>query len=118
MRPSWKRWPNTWRRTSDPPIRRPALRRAPVPKSVVLQYMATVFVGVLIYVSDSEERWTRFKQPISAVLVERRLRVLRTALLGVVTLVVGWITFGQARTTVAAPPDLRSIHPAPPSEIT
>src|SRR2546426_2122654 len=45
-----------------------------VPKSVVLQYMATVFVGVLIYVSDSEERWTRFKQPIRAVLVERRLR--------------------------------------------
>ena len=89
-----------------------------VPKSVVLQYMATVFVGVLIYVSDSEERWTRFKQPIRAVLVERRLRVLRTALLGVVTLVVGWITFGQARTTVAAPPNLRSIHPAPPSEIT
>jgi hypothetical protein len=34
-----------------------------VPKSVVLQYMVTVLVGVLIYASDSEERWTRFKQP-------------------------------------------------------
>jgi len=35
-----------------------------VPKSVVLQYMVTVLVGVLIYVSDNEERWRRFKEPI------------------------------------------------------
>jgi hypothetical protein len=89
-----------------------------VPQSVVLQYMATVLVGVLIYVSDSEARWTLFKQPIHAVLVEPRLRLLRSALLGVVTLVVGWITLGQVRTSVAAPPNLRSIHPAPPTEIT
>src|SRR5207244_10159365 len=52
-----------------------------VPKSVVLQYMATVLVGVLIYVSDSEERWARFKQPIGAVLVEPRLKVVRGVLL-------------------------------------
>ncbi len=89
-----------------------------VPKSVVLQYMATVLVGVLIYVSDSEERWARFKEPIHAVLVQPRLRTARAALLGLVTLFVGWITFGQVRTTVAAPPNLRSIHPAPPAEIT
>jgi mono/diheme cytochrome c family protein len=89
-----------------------------VPKSVVLQYMATVLVGVLIYVSGSEERWARFREPIRAVLVEPRLRTLRGVLLGVVTLLVGWVAFGQARTTVAAPPNLRSIHPAPPAEIT
>src|SRR5204863_86451 len=46
-----------------------------VPKSVVLQYMVTVLVGVLIYVSDNEQRWTTFKDPINAVLVEPRLRV-------------------------------------------
>ena len=89
-----------------------------VPKSVVLQYLATVLVGVLIYVSGSEERWARFREPIHAVLVEPRLRTLRGVLLGLVTLLVGWIAFGAARTTVAAPPNLRSIHPAPPSEIT
>jgi len=37
-----------------------------VPKSVVLQYMVTVLVGVLIYVSDNEERWRDFKEPIQA----------------------------------------------------
>ncbi|HEX4601608.1 MAG TPA: cytochrome c [Gemmatimonadales bacterium] len=91
---------------------------AMVPHSVVLQYMATVLVGVLIYVSSSEERWARFKQPIQALLVEPRLRPLRAVLLGVVTLGVGAITLGQVRATVAAPPTMRSIHPAPPSEIT
>jgi mono/diheme cytochrome c family protein len=89
-----------------------------VPKSVVLQYMVTVLVGVLIYVSDNEERWTSFKQPINAVLVEPRLRVARAALLVVVTALVGLIAYGQVATTVAAPPNLRSIHPAPPTEIT
>jgi mono/diheme cytochrome c family protein len=91
---------------------------APVPKSVVLQFMATILVGVLIYVSDSEERWRRFKEPIGAMLVERRLRPVRTGVLAAVTLLVGCLTLGQVRTTVSAPPSLRSIHPAPPAEIT
>jgi mono/diheme cytochrome c family protein len=89
-----------------------------VPNSVVFQYLATVLVGVLIYVSDSEERWTQFKQPMQAVLVERRLRPVRTALLVAVPLLVGFFTLGQVRATVGAPPNLRSIHPAPPTEIT
>ena len=89
-----------------------------VPKSVVLQYMVTVLVGVLIYVSDNEARWTRFKEPIIAVLVEPRLRWVRNAALAVVTVLVGLVAYGQVQTTVAAPPNLRSIHPAPPSEIT
>src|SRR2546422_233100 len=89
-----------------------------VPKSLVLQYMATVLVGVLIYVSDNEERWIRFREPIHAALVEPRLRPVRAGLLVAVPALVGLVAYGQVRTTVAAPPNLRSIHPAPPSEIT
>jgi hypothetical protein len=48
-----------------------------VPKSVALQYMLTVLVGVLIYVSDNEDRWGRFKEPINSLLIEPRLRILR-----------------------------------------
>jgi mono/diheme cytochrome c family protein len=91
---------------------------AVVPKSVVLQYMATVFVGLLIWVSDDEARWTRFKEPLYAVLIEPRLKLVRNGLLGAVTLVVGCFTYGQVKASVAAPPNLRSIHPAPPSSIT
>src|SRR6266700_2413970 len=89
-----------------------------VPKSVVLQYMVTVLVGVLIYVSDNEERWSRFKEPIQAVLIEPRLRVARAAVLAGLTALVGLVAYGQVKTSVAAPPNLRSIHPAPPAEIT
>jgi mono/diheme cytochrome c family protein len=89
-----------------------------VPKSVVLQYMATVLVGLLIWVSDDEARWTRFKEPLHAVLIEPRLKLVRNGLLGAVTLVVGCLTYGQVKASVAAPPNLRSIHPAPPSQIT
>jgi len=89
-----------------------------VPKSVVLQYMATILVGVLLYVSDSEARWRQFREPIHAVLVERRLKPVRNGLLVALPALVGWFAYGQARSTVTAPPSLRSIHPAPPSEIT
>src|SRR6266850_1067547 len=66
-----------------------------VPKSVVLQYMVTVLVGVLIYVSDNEERWRRFKEPIQAVLIEPRLKVVRAAVLVGVTALVGLVAYGQ-----------------------
>jgi mono/diheme cytochrome c family protein len=91
---------------------------APVPRSVVLQYMLTVLVGVLIFVSDNEERWREFKRPIRTVLVEDDQRVLRTSLLVLVPLLVGLLAFLQVRPTVAAPPGLRSVHPAPPTSIT
>ena len=94
------------------------MRSAPVPQSVLIQYMLTALVGVLIYVSDNEERWRRFKEPIQTVLVEQDKRWVRTGLLVTVPLFVGFVTFRQARPDVSAPLQLRSIHPAPPAQIT
>ncbi len=91
---------------------------AMVPSSVVLQYMATVLVGVLIYVSDNEERWSEFRQPIRAAMVEPELRPVRWSMLVVVPGLIGWLTYGRVVTRVEAPPNMRSIHPAPPTEIT
>lgn len=94
------------------------IESAPVPDSVLLQYMLTVLVGVLIFVSDNEERWREFKRPIRALLVAPERRRLRGAFLVGVPLLVGLLAFLQVRPTVAAPSPLRSIHPAPPSQIT
>lgn len=93
------------------------IESAPVPNSVLLQYMLTVLVGALIFVSDSEERWREFRRPIHAAMVDPDKRRLRLGLLVVVPLLVGAVTFLQVRPTVAAPSPLRSIHPAPPSQI-
>jgi len=89
-----------------------------VPKSVVLQYMATVLAGVLIWVSDSEDRWKRFKEPIHDVLTKDDLKTVRTSLLVAAPLLIGILVFRQAQAKVSAPPNLRSIHPAPPTSIT
>jgi mono/diheme cytochrome c family protein len=91
---------------------------APVPASVVTEYMFIAIVGILIFVSADEARWQRFKEPIAATLVRDDRRVLRTSLLIIVPLLLGFATYRQTRPRVDAPIQLRSIHPAPPGQIT
>lgn len=91
---------------------------APVPASVVLQFMATALVGVLLYVSADETRWSQFKQPIHAVAVDADKKTLRTAMLIALPLLVGFLTYRQVSASVGAPATLRSVHPAPPNRIT
>jgi len=93
-------------------------RSAPVPNSVLLQYMLTALVGILLYVSADERRWREFKRPLHAVMVDPDKRILRIALLVLVPLLVGFVAYDRARPRIAAPPSLRSIHPAPPTTIT
>lgn len=93
-------------------------RSAPVPRSVVFQFMMIALVGVLIFVSSDEERWRTFKGPINATLVDADKRWLRLSLLVLVPLLVGFATYAQAKPKVDAPIQLRSIHPAPPGQIT
>lgn len=92
--------------------------RPPVPQSIVLQYMLTVAVALLIYVSENEDRWRRFKQPIRDALVEPRRRGVRVGMLIALPVLVGWVTLGQTRGAVSAPAALRTIHPAPPTQFT
>jgi mono/diheme cytochrome c family protein len=94
------------------------VQSAPVPQSVVLQYMLIILSGVLIYVSADEPRWRRFREPLHATLVDDDKRWLRTGLLVALPLLVGWTTFQQTRPRVGAPIELRSIHPAPPGQLT
>ena len=91
---------------------------APVPKSVLIQFMLTALVGILIYVSDNEERWREFKEPITATLVDPDKRWLRGALLVLVPALVGFVTYDWTRPKVGASVQLRAIHPAPPAQLT
>jgi mono/diheme cytochrome c family protein len=91
---------------------------APVPSSVIIQYMLTILVGVLVWVSDNEERWRAFKRPIQATLVQPEKRRIRLALLVAFPVLVGFMTYDTVRPKITAPAGLRSVHPAPPSQIT
>lgn len=90
---------------------------APVPRSVALQYMLTVLVGVLVWVSASEERWRTFRRPIHDVLVLPERTWVRRSLLVAVPLLVAFVAYDTVRPKVGAPVGLRSVHPAPPTTI-
>ena len=94
------------------------VRSAPAPNSVVMQFFITVLVGILLYVSADEKRWALFKEPIRAAMVDPDKKRVRLALLVLIPALVGFVTFGRVRPKVQAPPSLRSIHPAPPTQIT
>jgi mono/diheme cytochrome c family protein len=91
---------------------------APVPQSVLIQYMFFVVVGVLIHVSSDEARWRRFREPLHATLVDPDKRWVRASLLVLLPLLFGAAVYAETRPKVEAPIQLRSIHPAPPSQIT
>lgn len=88
-----------------------------VPSSVVWQYMLSVFIAVLLYVSAEEERWHRFREPIGTLLRDPNRGRLRAVVLVAAMALVGWATYGAVRPSYGAPASLRSIHPAPPDRI-
>lgn len=94
------------------------IKSAPVPATVLLQYLAIATAGILIFVSDSDVRWALFKQPIHAGMVDRDKKWVRASLLVLLPLVVGFVTWQAVRPSIEGPAQLRSIHPAPPNSIT
>ena len=90
---------------------------APIPSSVLLQFMATVIVGIMLWVSHNEERWVEFKEPIHQTMVDPKRKKMRGFLIVLIPSLVALGTFNQVRPSVTALPSLRSIHPAPPSQI-
>ncbi len=91
---------------------------APVPNTVIMQYMLTVLVGLLLYMSAEERRWQLFREPIRQTMVDPDRRVVRGLLLVALPALVGWVAYQSVRPSFGAPPTLRSIHPAPPNQIT
>lgn len=89
----------------------------PAPWSVVTLYMAIVFLAVMIFVSSDSDSWRSFRHPLSAVLVDSDKRYLRSALMVVIPLLLGYYAYTQAAARPQAPPELRAVHPAPPDTI-
>jgi hypothetical protein len=89
---------------------------APSPNSVLLQYLVTVGVGILLWVSDNDARWAEFKEPMHRVMVDPDRKMARTSLMVLVPILVAFATFNQVKPSLAAPSSLRSIHPTAPSQ--
>ncbi len=94
------------------------LASAPIPNSVLFQYILTVMVGILLWVSDNEVRWAEFKAPMHRVMVDPEQKRILNSLMVLVPILAAFATFNQVMPSVSAPTSLRSIHPAPPGQIT
>ena len=91
---------------------------APVPSSVILEYMLVVLGGVLLYMSADEGRWERFREPIQRTMIDHDRRTLRGVLMVMLPSLIGWFAYQNVKPSYSAPATLRSIHPAPPNQMT
>jgi mono/diheme cytochrome c family protein len=89
----------------------------PAPWSVLTLYMSIVLLAVLVFVSADSDSWREFVRPIRSTLVSPDRRYLRHGLLIAIPLLLGYYAYTQAAAKPQAPPELRAVHPAPPSSI-
>jgi mono/diheme cytochrome c family protein len=90
---------------------------APVPASVVFEYMLICLAGALLWVSDNEARWTAFKAPMHRTMVDDSRKPIRLALMVLLPALVAFVAYGRVKPSLAAPPSFRAIHPAPPTSL-
>ena len=89
----------------------------PLPKSLLIQYMVICTVGVLLVATFDDRTAARMAEPIMGVLGNPRLLPLRIAAFVAVMGGVGWLSYVFVKPNSAAPLELRTIHPAPPSSL-
>ena len=91
--------------------------RPPAPWSVLREYLFIIALALLVFVSSDRDSWRDFVRPLRLTFTDPRFRVLRTALVVLVPLVLGYYAYTQAAAKPQAPPELRAVHPAPPGSI-
>ena len=91
---------------------------APIPSSVVSIYMGIISIAIMAYVSSSQERREEISRPLVRFMTEKRY----TALLGATVLAIPALAaanvYVQMNVPLQPPLFSRTVHPAPPTEIT
>ena len=90
----------------------------PIPASVVTLYMGIISLGIVAYVSSSPERREEIAGPLLRFITEKRF----TPLLGVTVIAIPALAaanvYVQMNVPLQPPFYPRTIHPAPPTEVT
>ena len=90
----------------------------PIPSSVVSLYMGIVSIGIMAYVSSSPERREEISGPLVRFMTEKRF----TPFLGLTVVAIPALAaanvYVQMNVPLQPPFFARTIHPAPPTEIT
>lgn len=90
---------------------------APVPASIIKEYLAIVSIAMAIYVGSDQKRWQSVKDPIVRFLTEERYKTYLTILLTLLPLLFGVKVYFDSQIKIVPPGFGRSVHPAPPSSV-
>ncbi len=87
-----------------------------LPKTLLIQYMIIIVIGVLLYFSFDDERWNDFMSPIISVLRKPKMFPIRWFFLLAIPAVIAYTVYTMVKPSFDAPVELRQVHPAPPSK--
>lgn len=86
-----------------------------VPAHLVGLYMFFVIIVILLYAASDNERLERIRDELQVFLGAQKLWLARSAAIAAVSLAGGYLAYAAVRSDLETPPELRAIHPAPPS---
>lgn len=90
----------------------------PIPSSLLYLYLAITLFAVTLFISVSNKSLADFYAPIKSVIVEPEKRLMKIIIFTLLPVVITALTYLGASKETIPPAELRSIHPAPPTEIT
>ena len=88
-----------------------------MPRSLMITYSIIILIGVLLYFSSDDGKWSEFKSPVIAVLRDDNKALLRWPLLVVISLLPGYVVYQSLKPSLEKPLELRQVHPSPPAAI-
>ena len=90
----------------------------PLPGSIVQMFMAIISIALLFYISSDTAILKEVMGSLTDFLVEKKYRIPLTLVTVLLPLLVAWRVYAGMQVEVVAPVFGRSIHPAPPTQIT
>jgi mono/diheme cytochrome c family protein len=95
---------------------------APLPASLIMLYMMLTFSGIMIFMTLSGTSMDSFLGPIFRFISgdgqDGTMKTARLVVLALFPLLVGWQTYTSTAPSDLPPAENRTIHPAPPGELT
>jgi hypothetical protein len=91
---------------------------APIPASVVSLYMGIISLGILAYMSSSQERREEVSRPLIRLMTEKRYTALLAAVVVAIPALAAANVYVRMNVPIQPPLFSRTVHPASPPEIT
>ena len=91
---------------------------APIPASVVSLYMGIISLGILAYVSSSQERREEVSRPLVRLMTDKRYTMLLFATVVLIPALAAANVYVQMNVPLQPPLFSRTVHPASPLDIT